>query len=219
MVDEAGLRCPRCGSAACARQHAWRYRKRVTDLSTGDVFENLPILRIRFCKGPTRSVMPADLWRGRFTVSSVLETVVHVLCDGVGEALEWTSLAGCGEELVSERTLRRWKKLTISRLIGSALAWLGPKLRFCWSREQAPGEQLERLLDKLSDPIYLAFRAVTGYAVIDRPTVTGELVRPRSSARPVPGRRVETLSPDPPSKLMPRGAWWPRTRRGPPRDG
>ncbi len=127
------MRCPRCRSACCVHKHAWRYRKRVTDLSTGDVFENLPILRIRFCEGPTRSVMPADLWRGRFTVSSVLETVVHILRDGVGEAIEWTSCAGCGEELVSERTLRRWKKFTAARLIGSALAWLGPKLRFRWS--------------------------------------------------------------------------------------
>ncbi|MCK4303165.1 MAG: hypothetical protein KAY24_02910 [Candidatus Eisenbacteria sp.] len=191
----------------------------MTDLSTGDIFENLPILRIRFCKGPTRSVMPADLWRGRFTVSSVLETVVHVLRDGVGEAIEWTSYAGCGEELVSERTLRRWKKLTATRLIGSALAWLGPKLRFRWSGKDTAADQLERLLDKLTDPIYIAFRAVTGYAVIDRPTVTGELVRPRSSTRPVPGRLPEAPPPDPPSKLRPRGAWWPRTRRGPPRDG
>ncbi len=58
LVDEAGLRCPRCGSAACVRPHGRRYRKRVTELSTGEVFARLPILRVRFCQGPTRSVMP-----------------------------------------------------------------------------------------------------------------------------------------------------------------
>lgn len=191
----------------------------MTDLSSGDVFEDLPILRVRFCEGPTQSVMPADLWRGRFTVSSVLETVVHVLRDGLDEAIEWTSLAGSGEELVSERTLRRWRDLTRSRLIGSALSWLGSKLHFHWSEKKYPADQLERLLDNLTGPICLAFRAQAGHAVIDQPSAIHDAPRPRSGARPVPGRLAEAASPNPPSPLRPRGAWWPRTHRGPPPEG
>lgn len=219
LVKEAGLRCPRCRSASCARPHGRRYRKRVTDLSTGDVFENLPILRIRFCAGPTRSVMPADLWRGRCTVNSVLETVMHVLRDGLGQALEWTSYAGDGEEPVSERTLRRWRELTRSRLIGSALAWLGPGLGFHWSDDREPAAQLDHLLDRLSGPVRLAFRAATGYAVIDLPIVTPDEPAAGCAAWPVPGHLLPAPPHDPPSELRPRGAWWPRSGRGPPRDG
>jgi len=62
--------------------------------------------------------MPADLWRGRSTVGSVLQAVVHVLREGVGPALEWAAYAGAGEEPVSERSLRRWKRITQRRLIG-----------------------------------------------------------------------------------------------------
>ncbi|MCK4303661.1 MAG: hypothetical protein KAY24_05425 [Candidatus Eisenbacteria sp.] len=62
----------------------------------GDIFENLPIPRIRFCEGPTRSVMPADLWRGRFTVGSVLEAVVHVLRDGRASAATILCATGSG---------------------------------------------------------------------------------------------------------------------------
>src|SRR5437762_1569213 len=39
-VTEAGLCCTRCGSGFCARPRSWRLRKRITDLSTGRVFEN-----------------------------------------------------------------------------------------------------------------------------------------------------------------------------------
>ena len=83
LVQEADRVCPACGTVRCARSHAWRYRKRVTDLSTGEVFTEVPILRVQFCDGSTTSLMPAELWRGRATVSSVLETVVHVLRDGI----------------------------------------------------------------------------------------------------------------------------------------
>ncbi len=47
-VEVAGLRCGKCGVWRCARPHAVWYRKRVTDLSTGDVFEKLPIQRVIF---------------------------------------------------------------------------------------------------------------------------------------------------------------------------
>jgi hypothetical protein len=219
LVDEAGLRCPHCGSAACVRPLAWRYRKRVTELSTGEVFEQLPILRVRFCRGPTRSVMPADLWRGRCTVGSVLATVVRFLRQGLGPALEWAARAGDGEEPVSERTVRRWHAITRTRLIGSAFAVLGPAVGWSWSQQRPCADELERLLRDLTRPLQLAFRAATEHAVLDRPSVTPPSTPARSRARPVPGRRAEAPPHDPPSILRPRGTWSPRTRRGPPPDG
>ncbi|MFC1573325.1 hypothetical protein ACFL6M_06970, partial [Candidatus Eisenbacteria bacterium] len=98
LVEEAGLCCPQCGASVCAGFHGRWYRTHVTDLSTGEVFEQIPILRVCFCSGSTRSIMPADLWRGRSTLGSVLQTVVHTLREGVGPALEWAGYAGTGEE-------------------------------------------------------------------------------------------------------------------------
>jgi hypothetical protein len=219
LVAEAGLRCPRCGTSTCAGFHGRWYRKRVTELSTGEIFEQIPILRACFCSGSTGSILPADLWRGRSTVGSVLQTVVHVLREGVGPALEWAAYAGTGEEPVSERSLRRWKTITQKRLIGSALSWLTPKLDWVWSDTQDQADQLEHLLDDLSGPLQLAFRGASGYAVLDRPNVHRDDRSPRSRARPLPGRLAEAPPQNPPSKLLPRGTWWPRTGRGPPPDG
>ena len=218
-MEEAGLCCPQCGTSACAGYHGRWYRKRVTDLSTGEIFEQIPILRVCFCSGPTRSILPAELWRGRSTIGSVLQTVVRVLREGVGPALEWAAYAGAGEEPVSERSVRRWLALTQKRLIGSGLSWFGSNLGWAWSDAQDQADQLARLLRDLTGPLQLAFRGATGHAVLDRHTVTDERPRPRCSARPVPGCLSEAPPHDPPSKLMPRGTWLSRKRRGPPRDG
>jgi hypothetical protein len=115
--------------------------------------------------------------------------------------------------------VRRWKRITQRRLIGSALSWLTPQLGWAWSDALDQAEQLERLLHDLTGPLQLAFRGATGYGVLDRPSVSPAPRSPRSSARPVPGRLTEAPPHDPPSKRMPRGTWWPRTRRGPPPDG
>jgi hypothetical protein len=214
LVRESGVACPVCGTARCARPHAWRYRKRVRDLSTGEVFERVPIRRARFCDGSTVSLPPGELWRGRATVSSVLETVVWVLRDGVERAYEWTLFAGTGESVVSCRTLRRWRQWVLGRLVGSAWAWLGPRLGGSWSDRQDAAGQLETVLDRLTESLLLAFRAATGRAVLDKPT-------PPPPPAPCPSRRVAgrlAASPphDPSSPLRPRGSWWARRRRGPP---
>lgn len=158
--------------------------------------------------------MPADLWRGHFTVSSVIETVVHVTGDGLLAASEWVLYGGDGDELVSERTLRRWRDSTRSRLIGSALAWLGPRLGVTWSGRLHEADQLSTLLDHLTPEILLRFRARFGRAVLD----TSPSHRPaaRTLARRVPGRLAVAPPHDPPSKLLPRGQWCNRTGRGPP---
>jgi hypothetical protein len=214
LVAEAGVRCGGCGDGQCARRHAWRYRKRVTDLSTGEVFEELPILRVVFCDGSTRSLPPAEVWRGRFTVTSVLETVVRVLRDGLDATYGWTVFAGAGDQVVSHRSLRRWRDMVRRRLVGSALAWLGPRLGISWSEAEDAGSQLEHFLTKLTSSVLLVFRSVFGHAVFDkaqrsrRPT--------RSSSRRVAGR-IEPAPPhDPPSSVLPRGAWSGPRRRAPP---
>ena len=218
LVQEADRVCPACGTDRCARSHAWRYRKRVTDLSTGEVFTEVPILRVRFCDGSTTSLMPAELWRGRATVSSVLETVVHVLRDGVEAAAEWVGFASpTGASLVSARTLCRWRDAVERRLVGSGLAWLGPRLRLDWSERAPAARQLERLLDRLEEAVLLAFRAATGRAVIDKPVRPATDRDSRSGARRVPGRLAPAPPPDPPSEIRPRRTPWRPPRRGPPR--
>lgn len=206
--------CSVCRTADCARPHAWRYRKWVRDLSTGKVFENVPIRRALFCDGSTVSLQPAELWRGRSTVSSVLETVVQVLRNGVEQAYEWTLFAGTGEAVVSHRTLHRWTSLVRRRLVRSAWTWLGPRLGLSWSDHAAAAEQLETVLAHLAGTILLGFRATTGRAVLDKPAPPS--VPNRSTARRVVGR----LTPSPPHErsgvLRARGSWLPQHRRRPP---
>jgi len=179
----------------------------------------VPILRIRFCRGPTHSILPAELWRGRATVSSVLRTVIEALREGIGPALEWAAEAGAGEEPISERTVRRWTQLTASRLIGSAFSWLGPRLDWTWSDTRDTADQLECLLGGLTGSLQLTFRAARGHGVLDRQSVHRASGAPRSCAQPVPGRLTEAPPHDPPSILLPRGTWWSRWRRGPPPAG
>lgn len=205
--------CFRCGDGRCAGRHACRYRKRVKDLSSGEIHEKLPILRVIFCDGATVSLMPAELWRGRTTVSSVLETVARSERDGVEAALDWTSYAADGDTPVSERTLIRWRSLVRSRVVGAALAVLS--LDFHWSNHADPGSQLEILLDRLRPSDLLSFRALAGHGLLDSAT------RPRrparSSSRRVPGRLVPSPPPDPSSAPLPRGSRFARSGRGPPR--
>jgi hypothetical protein len=217
LLDEAGIACAACGTTECVRPHGRRYRKRVRDLSTGAVFEDLPILRVRFCSGATPSLMPAELWRGRSTLTSVVETVVHVFRDGVETAHEWTGFAGTGETVVSRRTLRRWRELVRTRLIGSALSLLGPRLGLHGSDSTPPADLLDALLDRLTSPMLLAFRAAIGRAALDRHSEPRVDAAARSAARRVAGRQAPTPPHDPPPARRPRGAWSPSNRRGPPR--
>jgi hypothetical protein len=216
-LEAAGLGCGRCGDGRCARRHGFRCRKRITDLSTGAVFEELPIRRVLFCNGTTVSLVPAQLWRGRCTISSVLETVVRVHRDGIEATSEWALYAGTGEEMVSERSLRRWRDLIRTRLFGSAFSWLGPKLGLAWSGKESAGDQLEALLDRLNDTILLGFRALTGRALLDK--APDSSLPTCSSAPRVPGRLVPDPPHTPPSSRRPRGSWWPhRPREGPGHD-
>jgi hypothetical protein len=206
LVEACGLRCGKCGTSRCARPHAVRFRKLITDLVTGEVFQSLPIRRILFCDGTTGSLFPAEIWRGRFTISSVLEAVVRVHRDGVEAAGEWALLGGTGDEMVSDRTLRRWREVVRHRLVGSAFSWLGPQLGLSWSDHTPVATQLDGLLDQVTAPVLAGFRAVTGRAVLDKPSAHPPFPA-RSTARRVPGRLAPDPPPIAPSPTRRRGAW------------
>lgn len=216
-MEESGLACDRCGSGRCARPHAWRHRKQVIDLSDGAVFQRLPIRRIIFCTGRTASLVPAELWRGRFTLPSVLETGVHLLRDGLPAAYDWTWDAGVDGSPVSPRTLRRWRDWILRRVLGSAWAWLAGETDLTAAGATPAAERLEALLAKLTSLLLLAFRAACGRALLDK-AIAGQAL-PRWRARPIPGRHPPTPPPDPPRTLRLRGAWCSRrSRRSPPED-
>ena len=71
-------------------------------------------------------------------------------------------------------------------VVGSAWAWLGPRLGVSWSDRADAAEQLDDLLDHLTGRVLLAFRAATGRAVLDKPTAT---VPPAASAATPSGSR------------------------------
>jgi hypothetical protein len=209
--------CGRCGRLDCARPHGWWLRKRVTDLSTGAVTGPIPILRVRFCSGKTVSLLPGELWRGRFTTTSVLEAVVHVLRDGVETACEWAWAAGRGEPVVSPSSLRRWRRIVRERVIRSALAWLGPQCRLSASQTQGGASHLEAILGATTGAVLVAFRTVFGTGLLDtrrectrQPDPSRRAV-PRTSGRHDPGPSHEPVRP-----VRLRGSWLPRRCRGPP---
>lgn len=212
--------CTRCASGRCARPHAWRWRKRVTDLSTGDVFERIRIRRVIFCDGKTVSLMPWELWRGYFTVPSMVETAVHIFRDGLRAAYDWCWEAGRDGSPVSPRTLRRWRSVIRERLIGSAVSWLGPHLGLSWSTAKPEAAELQALLDGLSAQALLAFRARFGRACLDRArSEKRNSARAGFSAPRIAGRGGESPPHDPPRPLRPRGAWRTgQSRRSPPGD-
>lgn len=217
LAAEAGVRCPRCGDARCVRRHARRERKSVIDLSTGEAFQKIPILRVRFCTGGTSSLPPAELWRGRFTLTSVLETGDHIFRDGVEAAYDWTWQAGRDGSPVSRRTLRRWREAIRSRVIGAAWAWLAPQTGLAWSDSRPEAPQFEALLENLTPSLLLSFRSQFGRALIDPAIVTSKTPLADCAARPVPGRPARTSSHDPPCPRRPRGTWSSsRSRKSPP---
>jgi len=200
LVSAAGVRCSCCGTGACAVLHSTWYRKQVTDLSSGMVYRQVPILRVIFCDGSSPSLKHTELWRGRYTVSSVLETTSHVLASGVNEALEWTMYAGGGEQMVSERTLRRWTRRVVSRLapLSDYLGLTAP------TEAVTPVEKQVWLLEQVEPADLLRFRTLTGYGLLDKPA--GEPKTSHSTTRPRPGHPHPAPPHNPPSRYLPRGS-------------
>jgi hypothetical protein len=213
LISEAGVRCRRCRTGACAVLHGTWYRKQVTDLSSGMIYRHVPILRVVFCDGSSTSLKHAELWRGRYTASSVLETTSHFLADGLGETLEWTMYAGGGEQMVSERTLRRWARRVVSRL-----APLGDYLGLAAPPEVVTlAEKLAWLLAQIEPADLLRFRRWTGYGLLDKPAP--EPKTSHSTVRPRPGHLSPAPPHDPPSRYLPRGTRYGPHRSKPPPEG
>lgn len=208
--------CGRCCSGGCAKPHQVRHRKPICDLESGRCHENVPLVRVVFCDGGTRTLQPAALWRGRTTVSSVLEAGRRIRADGVDATLAWaTDRNREGEEPVSERTLRRWNRMLETRLLGDPAHWIAGRLG-APTLAAAPAQLLKGVVD-LTAADLLALRARFGRALID--SVRRSPCAPRSSSRRIPGRHTEASPPDPPSSYRPRGRWSPRAGRegrGPP---
>lgn len=213
LVLEADVHCSRCRSGLCAVLHGKWYRKQVTDLSTGMVYRWVPILRVAFCDGSSESLRPAELWRGRYTVSSVLETTSHVLAKGINETLDWTMYAGGGEPVVSERTLRRWTRRVVSRLapLGDLLGHPAPV------EAVTLAERLVWLLEWIGSADLLRFRTLTGYGLLDKPSPPAKASR--TTARPRPGHLSPASPHDPPSRYLPRGSRYGPHRSKPPPEG
>ena len=200
LIAESGLVCSVCEDAACAKYHGRWTRKRIRDLCSGDSFENLPLLRIRFCNKSTKTIYPAELWRGRSTVTSVLETVFHAIDGGIELALQRVMNAGDGTETVSERSVRRWVKRVGTRLPVAAgvLAIVSERV---FSDTAA---MFEHFLTHLYPHHLLQLRRQWGYSLLDLvPPDPIKLAHSVSYPKPV---FEHPRSPqDPPPKYLPRG--------------
>jgi len=200
LVAESGLLCPCCGTADCAKYHGQWLRKKIRDLCSGDLFCDLPLLRIRFCSKTTKTISPAELWRGHCTVTSVLETVSLAVGNGVGRAIQWAMENGDGEETASERTVRRWVKRVGNRLPVAAKAL--DLVSEATSALTASG--FENFLTRLFPRHLLQLRRQWGYSLLDLvPPDPIKLAHCVSYPKPV----FEHPRPphDPPPKYLPRG--------------
>ena len=164
LVVESGLLCPTCGAFDCVQYHGTWFRKIVFDIYSGELFKNLPVLRIVFCDGTTKSLFPAELWRGRATVSSVMEAVSDAIIGGVEYALQRAVATGDGDEPFSERTLRRWIKRTGDRVSVASVA-----LNFPSDSDQSPAEKFENFLTRVHPHHFLTLRHQWGFSILDVP--------------------------------------------------
>ncbi len=172
------------------------------------MFNRVPILRVLFCDGSTKSLHPAELWRGKAIVSSVLEASSIVLAGGLSEALQWATLKGNGEEPVSERTLRRWVK-RISDHFPIAATALSLSLPTCGS----VAEKFENFLTQLHRRDLLTLRCRWDFSLLDAPPPE----KPTSTTKcPKPVFQNPSPPQNAPSEYLPRGTKFFRHRRGPP---
>ncbi len=210
LVVEAGLLCPKCRTADCVKYHGTWYRKLIHDLCSGEVFNSVPILRVVFCDGSTKSLHPAELWRGKATITSTLEVSSIAAKDGLDEALQWVILSGGGDEVISERTLRRWLKRTLDRVsIASAI------LSFFPLTNEPASEKLENFLTQLHCRDLLTLRRHWGFSFLDLPPPE----KPTNTIKcPKPGFHNPRPAQNPPSEILPRGTKCFPYRRGPPLD-
>ena len=205
-----GLVCPRCHTADCARYHGRWLRKRILDFCSGELFTNLPVLRVRFCQGITKSLFPGELWRGCATTTSVLRFVSHTETGSLDQALQWSMEAGQGDETISERTARRWIKRTWDRLPVACVS-----LHFPLTAGVPALEKLENFLAHSAPRDLLTLRRQWGLSLLDVPGLTKP---PCTVTCPKPVFQNPRPAHDPPSGYRARGSRSHLSRRGRPPD-
>ena len=200
LVAESGLLCPDCGTADCAKYHGRWLRKKIRDLCSGDLFQNLPLLRVRFCNKSTKTIYPAELWRGRSTVTSILETVFLALNEGMESALQRVMDAGDGAETVSERSVRRW----INR-VGNRMPVATKTLSLTSEATRSlTASGLENFLTHIFPRDLLELRRQWGYSLLDV-VPPDPLELPQTTNCPKPVFEHPCSPHDPPPKYLPRG--------------
>ncbi len=161
-----------------------------------------------FCDGSTKSLHPAELWRGKATITSTLEVSSIAANDGFEEALQWVIMSGGGDEAISDRTLRRWLKRAAQRIsIASAV------LNFSPVPKESASEKLENFLTQLHCRDLLTLRRHWGFSLLDLPPsekLTNTVKCPK------PGFHNPRPAQNPPSAILPRGTKCFLYRRGPP---
>jgi len=208
LVVETGFLCPKCRTADCAKYHGTWYRKIIRDLCSGEVFNRVPILRVLFCDGSTKSLHPAELWRGKATITSTLEASSIAAKEGFEEALQWVILSGGGDEVISERTLRRWLKRAVAQIsIASAV------LNFSSEPKEPASEKLENFLTQLRYRDLLTLRRHWGFSLLD---LSPSEKLTNTIKCPKPGFHNPRPAQNPPSEILPRGTKSFPSRRGPP---
>lgn len=210
LVLESGHLCPKCGTADCAKYHGTWYRKIILDLCSGESFTNVPILRAIFCDGSTISLFPAELWRGKTTITSALGVVSIALKEGLEGAMQWVCDCNGGEEVISERTLRR-----LIRRSGSRFSVAAKALNFFQSTAKTFSEKFENFLTSLHRRDLVILRSQWGYSILDIPR---SIKAPDCSSYPQPGIGQPHPAQNPPSEILPRGTWSAPYRRGRPPD-
>ncbi|MFQ5382516.1 MAG: hypothetical protein ACE5EF_12975, partial [Dehalococcoidia bacterium] len=157
-----------------------------------------------------KSLMPAELWRGKATISSALATVRHALEQGTSRTLAKLMHASDGQtDPISERTLRR-----LTRRIESRLAIIADAFGLCFPSTDSPAAKLE--LIPTGPERLLRFRRQFGFALLDLPP--GPSKTSRTTAWPQPGSSSPAPPHDPPSEYLPRGTRCGHRRRGRPPD-
>ncbi len=205
---ESGQLCPNCGSTACAKYHGTWYRKVIHDLCSGEVFKNIPILRVILCDGTTKSLHPAELWSGKATITSTLEVSSIAAKNGIDVALQWVTMSGDGDEVISERTLRRWLKRTVDRVPIASAA-----LKFSTPTCGSTAEKLENFLLRLHCRDLLTLGSQWGFSLLDVPPLEKPTNTPMC---PKPVFQNPRPAQNPPSEILPRGTKSILHRRGPP---
>ena len=122
--------------------------------------------------------------------------------------MQWVCDCNGGEEVISERTLRR-----LIRRSGSRFSVAAKALNFFQSTAKTFSEKFENFLTSLHRRDLVILRSQWGYSILDIPR---SIKAPDCSSYPQPGIGQPHPAQNPPSEILPRGTKSILHRRGPP---